>query len=212
MNIKAIELINRINDVLPQTQCTQCGHDGCTPYARAIAISQEPINQCPPGGQSGIIKLASLTGHPVTLLNPNNGIELPLAVARIIETECIGCTKCIQACPVDAIVGAVKLMHSVLNDVCTGCGLCLPPCPVDCIDMPLAKKKEWLNTDAQKARVRFESRNQRLDRLEAELNQKHLDKNQITLTKIQEKLDDDERKKSIVHAALDRARKRRQSQ
>lgn len=212
MNHKTIELINNINHVLPQTQCTQCGHNGCAPYAHAIVVNHEAINQCPPGGQLGIVKLANLTGRPVTPLNPNNGVELPLAVACIIESECIGCTKCIQACPVDAIVGAAKLMHSVLSDLCTGCGLCIPPCPVDCIDMPIADKKEWLSSDAHNARIRFESRNQRLARLENDLNQKRIEKNQTNLIKMQEHHDEDtEKKRSIVQAALSRARERRNS-
>ncbi|MGL4766847.1 MAG: RnfABCDGE type electron transport complex subunit B [Formosimonas sp.] len=150
-----------LNNALPQTQCTQCGYSGCAPYAHAIAFDNVPINQCPPGGQAGIIELARITGRAVTPLNPANGAELPLHIAQIIEPQCIGCTKCIQACPVDAIIGAAKLMHVVLTDVCTGCGLCVPPCPVDCIDM-LPAHRPWRAIDAKKARQRFEYRNQRL--------------------------------------------------
>jgi len=124
-----------IDDLLPQTQCGQCGHPGCRPYAEAIADGQ-PINRCPPGGQATIDALAQLLGVKSLALDPEHGTENPeISVAYIREDECIGCTKCIQACPVDAIVGATKLMHTVIVDQCTGCDLCVEPCPVDCIDM-----------------------------------------------------------------------------
>ncbi len=133
-------LADRIDALLPQTQCTKCGYQGGRPYAEAIAEGEADINQCPPGGQAGIDALAGLLGRVATTLNPANGMEQPVRVAVIREAECIGCTKCIQACPVDAIVGANKFMHTVLLDDCTGCDLCIPPCPVDCIDMvPLAE-------------------------------------------------------------------------
>lgn len=128
------QIINAINDCLPQTQCAQCGHPGCLPYARAIAEG-EPINRCPPGGADTIQTLAHLLGREPIPLDPEYGEESARTVAVIREAECIGCTLCIQACPVDAIIGAQQYMHSVLPDVCTGCDLCLPPCPVDCIDM-----------------------------------------------------------------------------
>lgn len=155
-------LADDINHALPQTQCTQCGYAGCAPYARAIAFDNAPINQCPPGGQAGIVELARITGRHVISLNPDNGVEQPRKVAQIVEAQCIGCTKCIQACPVDAIIGASKLMHVVLTDLCTGCALCVPPCPVDCIIMPEAPVDQWLSSDAENARLRFELRNQRL--------------------------------------------------
>ena len=124
-----------IDDLLPQTQCGQCGHPGCRPYAEAIADGQ-PINRCPPGGQATIDALAQLLGVESLALDPEHGTEnSEISVAYIREDECIGCTKCIQACPVDAIVGAAKLMHTVIVDQCTGCDLCVEPCPVDCIDM-----------------------------------------------------------------------------
>ncbi|KFN49026.1 hypothetical protein P873_12845 [Arenimonas composti TR7-09 = DSM 18010] len=129
------ELATRIDALLPQTQCTQCGYAGCRPYAEAIAAGAADINQCPPGGAAGIVALARLLGRAPKPLNPANGVEKPLVLARIVEAECIGCTKCIQACPVDAIVGGPKLMHTVIADLCTGCELCLPPCPVDCIEL-----------------------------------------------------------------------------
>jgi Na+-translocating ferredoxin:NAD+ oxidoreductase subunit B len=130
-----MSFIDAIDQLLPQTQCTKCGYQGCRPYAEAIANGEADINQCPPGGAAGIRALAHLLGRLPKPLNPQNGIETPRLVAFIREDECIGCTKCIQACPVDAIVGAAKLMHTVIADLCTGCDLCIPPCPVDCIDM-----------------------------------------------------------------------------
>lgn len=124
-----------IDALLPQTQCGQCDYAGCRPYAEAIAEGSADINQCPPGGEDGIRALAMLLGVPVKPLNMKHGQIQPDSVVLIRESECIGCTKCIQACPVDAIVGASKMMHTVLADHCTGCNLCIPPCPVDCIDI-----------------------------------------------------------------------------
>lgn len=134
---RAVEpaLADRIDALLPQTQCGQCTFAGCRPYAEAIAAGNAGINQCPPGGQAGIRALAHLLGREEIPLDPAHGIEKPPVVALIDERICIGCTKCIQACPVDAIVGAAKLMHTVIADHCTGCELCIPPCPVDCIDL-----------------------------------------------------------------------------
>ena len=127
--------IDRIDAALPQTQCTRCGYAACRPYAEAIARGEAPINRCPPGGVEGVRALARITGQPMLPLDPECGVEAPPRVAVIDEDVCIGCTKCIQACPVDAIVGASKLMHTVVADLCTGCELCIPPCPVDCIAM-----------------------------------------------------------------------------
>lgn len=162
-------LTDRIDALLPQTQCERCGFHGCRPYAEAIARGEAPINQCPPGGAAGITKLAALLGQPVLPLNPTHGIEKPRMLVRILEADCIGCTKCIQACPVDAIVGAAKLMHTVIADDCTGCELCVPVCPVDCIalePMPLAQRAEPAYADA--ARVHFRRREARLAREQAE--------------------------------------------
>jgi len=125
----------RIDRLLPQTQCAQCGYPGCRPYADAIANNEADINQCPPGGESGVAALAALLGRPVIALDPDFGNVKPPLLAVIRENECIGCTLCIKACPVDAIVGAAKFMHTVIAEQCTGCELCLPPCPVDCIDL-----------------------------------------------------------------------------
>lgn len=129
------KLIAKIDAVLPQTQCTQCGYTGCKPYATAIAKGEADINQCPPGGDQGIHDLAELLQRDYKPLNPANGVEKPRELAFIDEQLCIGCTLCIQACPVDAIVGAAKLMHTVVPSLCTGCELCVAPCPVDCIYM-----------------------------------------------------------------------------
>ncbi|WP_062268196.1 electron transport complex subunit RsxB [Endozoicomonas arenosclerae] len=127
-------IIDQVNELLPQTQCGQCGFPGCKPYAEAI-VSGESINRCPPGGQSTINALADLLDVEPEPLDEEHGAEKPTMVAYIREDECIGCTKCLQACPVDAILGAAKQMHTVMKDECTGCDLCVEPCPVDCIDM-----------------------------------------------------------------------------
>ena len=128
-------MVDRIEAILPQTQCGQCNYPGCRPYAEAIASGEADINQCPPGGDAGVRKLAELLGREPKPLNAEHGEEKPTMVALIDEARCIGCTKCIQACPVDAILGAAKQMHTVIASECTGCDLCLEPCPVDCIDM-----------------------------------------------------------------------------
>ena len=158
-----IALIEQINAVLPQTQCTKCGYDGCKPYATALAESSADIDRCPPGGDAGVQKLATLLNKTVKPIDPECGVPGPLKVAVIDEQHCIGCTLCIQACPVDAIVGANKRMHTVLADWCTGCDLCLPPCPVDCIEMvEVAGNAQWSEQDAQLARQRYEHRQNRL--------------------------------------------------
>lgn len=138
-------IVDQINDLLPQTQCGQCSHPGCKPYAEAIAAG-ESINKCPPGGEATIQALADLLGVEPEPLDAEHGAEKSVpTVAVIREAECIGCTKCIQACPVDAILGAAKQMHTVISDECTGCDLCVEPCPVDCIDMVpvITDKNRW---------------------------------------------------------------------
>ncbi len=136
-------IVEQINAILPQTQCGQCTYPGCKPYAEAIANGEAAINQCPPGGEEGVKKLAELLDVEVLELNPDNGeVKAIDTVVEIVEKDCIGCTKCIQVCPVDAIVGAAKHMHTVIIDACTGCDLCIPACPVDCIitiEAPLPK-------------------------------------------------------------------------
>jgi len=161
-------LAERIDAALPQTQCTRCGYPACRPYAEAVAHGEAAINRCPPGGEAGVQALAALTGRPLLPLDPHYGREAPPLLALIDEAVCIGCTKCIQACPVDAIVGAPKKMHTVITAECTGCELCLPPCPVDCIDLiaaapqPLARGEVLAR--AAHARMRYEARNARLAR------------------------------------------------
>ena len=151
-----VDLATLIDELLPQTQCGECGHMGCRPYAAAI-VDGAAINRCPPGGDATIAALAHLLDKPVV---PLNGITKPDRVAFIREDECIGCTKCIQACPVDAIVGAAKLMHTVIVDECTGCDLCVEPCPVDCIDMlPIERTPQ-----PARWRRRFIAHQQRVER------------------------------------------------
>jgi Na+-translocating ferredoxin:NAD+ oxidoreductase subunit B len=131
----ATALTARIDALLPQTQCTRCGYSGCSPYAAAVASGEAGINQCPPGGKATIEALAHLLAQPALPLNPQNGIEGPLLVAWIDEQRCIGCARCLAPCPVDAIIGAQKFLHTVVAERCTGCELCIAPCPVDCIEM-----------------------------------------------------------------------------
>ena len=176
-------LIEKIDAILPQTQCGQCGFPGCKPYAIAISEGHADINQCPPGNEEGIQKLADLLGVKPKPLNTAHGLPKPKSIAFIDEQICIGCTFCIQACPVDAIVGAAKKMHTVISTECTGCELCIAPCPVDCISMlPLRKQivdseyEPYLTGDkmlvredemkkkaADRARVRYEHRLKRLE-------------------------------------------------
>jgi electron transport complex protein RnfB len=157
-------LEDAIDRILPQTQCTKCGYPACRPYASAIAAGDAAINRCPPGGEAGIRALAALTGRPYAPLDPACGVEQPRRVAVIDEARCIGCTLCIVACPVDAIAGARKQMHTVIVELCTGCDLCLPPCPVDCIDLVPAPDPAWDEARADAARERYGRRLTRLDR------------------------------------------------
>ncbi len=156
-------LAEAIDAQLPQTQCRQCGYNGCRPYAEAIVAGDAAINQCPPGGEDGIRALASLLKRDYTPLNVEFGITKPTAVALIDEQWCIGCTLCIQACPVDAIAGAAKLMHTIIADECTGCELCIPPCPVDCIDMVGVARARSNSESAAHWRKRYLAREQRLE-------------------------------------------------
>jgi len=156
-----------LNDALPQTQCTRCGYADCRAYADAIANDGAPINQCPPGGAEGIERLAAVTARPVQPLNPANGIEGPRQLAIVDEAWCIGCTLCLQACPVDCIVGAPKQMHTVIPELCTGCELCLPVCPVDCIGLVAATAdrtgwQAWSRDQAAASRQRYASHRARL--------------------------------------------------
>lgn len=161
------ELAARIDAALPQTQCTRCGYPDCAAYAQAVAGGEAQINQCPPGGAEGIARLAALTHRPLLALNPANGAEGPRSVAVIDENWCIGCTLCIKACPVDAILGASKWMHTVIASQCTGCELCIPVCPVDCIALENASGTAtgwaaWSPAQAQNARQRYADHQRRL--------------------------------------------------
>jgi electron transport complex protein RnfB len=153
-------LAARINDALPQTQCTRCGYPDCAGYAQAVADGEAGINQCPPGGAEGIERLALLTGRPALPLDPQFGTEGPRAMAVIDEAWCIGCTLCLDACPTDAIVGINKRMHTVIEAHCTGCELCIPVCPVDCISLEVETPgrsgwQAWSQTQADHARQRY---------------------------------------------------------
>jgi len=163
-------LADAIDRALPQTQCTRCGYPACRPYAEAVAAGTAAINRCPPGGEAGIRALAALTGRDYLPLDPSCGFEQPLRVAVVDEARCIGCTLCIQACPVDAIAGGPKRMHTVIADLCTGCELCVPPCPVDCIEMIPATGTDavWTRQRADAARTRFLARAARSARDAAE--------------------------------------------
>jgi len=159
----AISLAARIDAVLPQTQCTRCGYDGCAPYAEALARGDADLDRCPPGGEAVVHALAVLTRRPAKPVNPDCGVPGPLLVAVIDEARCIGCTLCIQACPVDAIAGAQKRMHAVLPSLCSGCELCVAPCPVDCIAMR-PTGRAWTDRDAAAARLRHAARDARIVR------------------------------------------------
>jgi len=185
-------LADRIDALLPQTQCRRCGYDACRPYADAIAAGNAEINRCPPGGQSTLAALGALLDRTPPPLDASRGEPGPLRVACIDESACIGCTLCIAACPVDAIIGAQKRMHVVLTSLCSGCELCITPCPVDCIVMRPAER-EWTSVDASAARARFLSRQSRL-----------------AATGAAAKHDADARKRrSAIDAAIERARARR---
>lgn len=211
-------LIDAIDAALPQTQCTRCGYPDCHSYAVAIAEGDAEINQCPPGGQAGIERLALITQRAVLPLNPTHGREGPMTVALIDEHWCIGCTLCIKACPTDAIVGTNKRMHTVLPQYCTGCDLCLPVCPVDCIQMHTVSDDRtgwaaWSPEQAQQARQRYDARQSRLAREEAATQARNLAKAEDKLANLAahskhtapEVLD---RKRALIEAVLAKARAR----
>ncbi len=204
---------------LPQTQCTRCGYPDCQAYAVAIAAGDAPINQCPPGGAEGIERLSRITGQPVTPLNPANGLEAPRSVVFIDENWCIGCTLCLDACPVDAIVGSNKRMHTVIEPLCTGCELCLPVCPVDCILLENVTGERtgwaaWSQEEANTALNRY--------KFHSELVSKHADDKAISrVKKAEAKLADLpshsvhtdpailDNKRAVIAAALAKARAQR---
>lgn len=208
-----------LHEALPQTQCTRCGYPDCASYARAMSEGTAAINQCPPGGQAGIERLAAISGQPVLPLNPKHGAEGPRHVAIIDESWCIGCTLCIKACPTDAILGANKLMHTVIEPWCTGCELCIPVCPVDCIALENVTGSQtgwaaWSNEQARAARERYESRQQRLVREEAEHQKRLQAKAEHKLadlaqhTQGTEEASEVARKRAIIEAALTKAKAR----
>jgi len=212
------ELADLLNDALPQTQCTRCGYPDCRSYAQAIAHGEAAINQCPPGGEQGIARLAAISGRPALPLNPANGAEGPLRLAVIDETWCIGCTLCIKACPVDCIVGGPKLMHTVIASACTGCELCLPVCPVDCIEMVNATGgrtgwQAWSPEQAGQARSRYAFHQFRVERDQVEHEARLAGKAQRKLDNLAEesRLTDPvalERKRAVIEAAIARAKAR----
>ena len=230
MNIQQTkELADRLEDALPQTQCTKCSYPDCRAYAEAMAMGEALPNRCPPGGVEGIQRLSTIL-EPIfpqdafnlnPTINPECGIERPRPVAFIDPKTCIGCTLCIQACPVDAIVGASKQMHVVLSDWCTGCDLCIPPCPVDCITMIDVTGKEtgwgaWSPELAQVARARYEARDLRLDREQRDNDERLAKKAAAKLATVnaenpdsEEAKKEQERKRAIIAAAIARAQQKK---
>jgi electron transport complex protein RnfB len=191
-------LADRLDAVLPQTQCTRCGYDGCRPYAEAIAAGEADVNRCPPGGEATIGALATIAGRPPRALDPACGAHAPLLLACIDESRCIGCVLCIDACPVDAILGAAKQMHAVVASLCSGCELCVAPCPVDCITLVPARR-DWSRDDALHARDRHREREARRARGE----------DPGTRSVARSTPDAAADRKAAVAAALERARTRR---
>jgi electron transport complex protein RnfB len=207
--------------VLPHTQCTRCGYPDCAAYAQAIADGEAAINQCPPGGAQGIQRLAQLTGLPEQPLNPANGVEAPRTVVYIDEAWCIGCTLCIDACPVDAIVGANKLMHTVIEPYCTGCDLCLAVCPVDCIVTDTVSGSAtgwaaWTQQQADQARDRYAFSSYRRKRHEGENAKKLEEKAEMKLADLSAHSQHTDpgvldKKRAVIEAALARARAKQSS-
>jgi Na+-translocating ferredoxin:NAD+ oxidoreductase subunit B len=210
-----VTLADRIDAALPQTQCTRCGYPDCRGYAEAIAGGEADINRCPPGGAEGIVRLAHITRQPVLPLDATRGHEGPRALAVIDEAWCIGCTLCIKACPVDCIVGASKLMHTVIDTQCTGCELCIPVCPVDCIAMvPVTGEhtgwQAWSAPQAEEARERYAFHQLRVERDLRENDERLAAKAQAKLADLgaHSKFTDPDTlaaKRAVIEAALQRA-------
>jgi Na+-translocating ferredoxin:NAD+ oxidoreductase subunit B len=209
-------LAAQLLDALPQTQCTRCGYPDCAAYAHAMASGEAGVNQCPPGGAQGVLRLAAITGQPAPALDPAFGQEGPRSVVYIDEAWCIGCTLCIDACPTDAIVGSNKRMHTVLEDLCTGCELCLPVCPVDCIVVENASGTAtgwaaWSDGQAQQARERYASRQTRLEQLAEAHARQQIEKAQTKLADLPAHSQHTDpavldQKRATIEAALARAR------
>ena len=214
----SVSLAIQLEALLPQTQCTKCGYPSCHDYAVAMAAGHASHNQCPPGGEQGIALLADALGLPVIPLNQEHGAERERPVAVIEEAYCIGCTLCIQACPVDAIVGAAKQMHTVIPELCTGCDLCVAPCPVDCISMISVTPGKtgwsaWSEQQANQAKTAYDSRTVRLQREKYENEQRLAAKAAAKLQALEaeaaitaEEQASKDRKKAIIAAAIERAR------
>ena len=195
--------VKQIDALLPQTQCGECGYSGCLPYAEALAHGSATIDHCPPGGLKTVRALGTLLGiDPTPYLAQAATNTRPFAVAKIREAECIGCTKCIQACPVDAIIGSAKKMHVVLTHECTGCGLCVEPCPVDCIEM-MPYPEPTYNPD--RARLRYQARQSRLLREEHEKQQHYRQKKQLAVQTGANEQQDHRAKQDYILQALARA-------
>jgi electron transport complex protein RnfB len=215
----ATALADRLEDALPQTQCTRCGYPDCRSYAQAMADGEADINRCPPGGAEGIIRLAAITGRKALPLDPARGQEGPRALAVIDEAWCIGCTLCIKACPVDCILGASKTMHTVIAPLCTGCELCLPACPVDCIAMlPVTGAatgwQAWSAAQADEARERYAFHRWRVAREVRENDERLAAKAQAKLADLSQHsrhTDPDtlSAKRAVIEAALQRSKARR---
>lgn len=209
----------RLLDALPQTQCTRCGYPDCAGYAQAMAAGEADINQCPPGGQEGVSRLAAIVGKASSTLNPAFGLETPRSVVFIDEKWCIGCTLCIPACPTDAIVGSNKRMHTVIEAYCTGCELCLPVCPVDCIELENTSGTAtgwaaWSASAAQTARTRYESGTLRRQNEAGEHALRLEAKAQTKLSNLAEHSQHTDpvvldHKRKVIEAALERARTKR---
>ncbi|MBU0748493.1 MAG: electron transport complex subunit RsxB [Gammaproteobacteria bacterium] len=208
------ELAARIDAALPQTQCTRCGYPDCAAYALAIAEGAAPINQCPPGGAEGVVRLASITGRPVVPLSVDHGVEGPRAVAFIDEAWCIGCTLCIKACPTDAIVGSNKMMHTVIEPYCTGCELCVPACPVDCIQLANVSGTTsgwaaWSAPLAQQARQRYQTHRLRVPLEDPEEASADTASAANANAEVETKPDAAAARQAAIAAAMERARQRR---
>jgi Na+-translocating ferredoxin:NAD+ oxidoreductase subunit B len=208
-------LVDRLDAALPQTQCTRCGYPDCRSYAQAMAAGEADINRCPPGGAEGIVRLAAITGKATLPLDPEHGVEGPRALALIDESWCIGCTLCIKACPVDSILGASKVMHTIIDAWCTGCELCVPVCPVDCISMvPVTGAhtgwQAWSAAQADSSRQRYAVHQMRVARDARENDERLAAKAQAKLADLagSSVITDPEvlnAKRAVIDAALQRA-------